>query len=80
MTDYKWKPIEPLTDRDKAIDLAAIRPLYESWRLSKERLMKSSEGALKGFMDRLIRRMSVETGILERIYDLDRGTTEALGT
>ncbi|MBI3296895.1 MAG: Fic family protein [Elusimicrobia bacterium] len=78
MTDHKWKPIEPLTDRDKAIDLAAIRPLYDSWRLSKERLIKSSEGALKGFMDRLIRRMSVETGILERIYDLDRGTTEAL--
>ena len=30
MADYKWRPIEPLTDRDKAIDLAAIRPLYDS--------------------------------------------------
>ena len=26
----------------------------------------------------LIRRLSIETGILERLYDLDRGTTEAL--
>lgn len=78
MPDYKWEPIKPLGDQDKTMDLAGIRPLYESWRLSKERLMRSSQGALKGFMDRLVRRMSVETGILERIYDLDRGTTEAL--
>ena len=78
MPDYKWKPIEPLSDRDRAIDLADIRPLYESWRASKERLQQSSRAGLKEFNQRLIRRLSVETGILERIYDLDRGTTEAL--
>lgn len=78
MTDYKWKPIEPLSDRDKQIDLAAIRPLYETWRTSKERLQKSSPVSLKEFRERLGRRISIETGILERIYDLDRGTTEAL--
>jgi hypothetical protein len=32
---------------------------------------------LAEFNQRLIRRLSVETGILERLYDLDRGTTEA---
>ncbi len=78
MADYKWKPIEPLSDREKAIDLAAIRPLYDSWRASKQRLLKSSEANLKNFTNRLVRRLSVETGILERLYDLDRGTTEAL--
>ncbi len=78
MEDYKWKPIEPLSDSDKAIDLIAIRPLYETWRASKDRLQQSSPGRLKDFNERLIRRLSVETGILERIYDLDRGTTEAL--
>jgi len=78
LPDYKWKPIEPLADRDRAIDLADIRPLYESWRASKERLQQSSQAGLKEFNQRLIRRLSVETGILERIYDLDRGTTEAL--
>jgi len=75
---YKWKPIEPLYDRDRAIDLANIQPLYETWRASKERLQQSSRAGLKEFNQRLIRRLSVETGILERIYDLDRGTTEAL--
>jgi len=78
VTDYKWKPIEPLSAPDRAIDLAAIRPLYESWRASKQRLLTSSEASLKRFTDRLVRRLSVETGILERLYDLDRGTTEAL--
>ena len=78
MTDYKWKQIEPLSAPDRAIDLAAIRPLYDSWRASKQRLLTSSEASLKRFTDRLVRRLSVETGILERLYDLDRGTTEAL--
>jgi Fic family protein len=76
--DYGWKPIEPLSDRDRQIDLAAIRSLYETWRASQERLRQSSPASLKEFTQRLIRRLSIETGILERLYDLDRGTTEAL--
>lgn len=78
MSNYKWKPIGPLTEKEKSIDLAAIRPLYDSWRTSKKKLQQSSEASLKLFTERLVRRLSVETGILERIYDLDRGTTEAL--
>ncbi len=80
MADYTWEPIKPLSDDDKVIDLAAIKPLYSSWRDSKKRLQESSPARLKEFNDRLIRRLSVETGILERLYDLDRGTTEALVT
>lgn len=78
MPDYKWKPIEPLSPSDRSIDLAAIRPLYESWRAARGRLAGSSPSSLRRFTERLIRRLSVETGILERLYDLDRGTTEAL--
>lgn len=80
MTDYKWKQIEPLSDRDRDIDLAAIAPLYDTWKIAKEKLLKSSPGGLKSFTDRLVRRLSIETGILERLYDLDKGTTEALIT
>jgi Fic family protein len=78
VTDYKWRPIEPLTDYDKRLDLASMKPVYDAWRASKVRLQKSSATSLNQFTQRLIRRLSVETGILERIYDLDRGTTEAL--
>ena len=78
MTDYNWKPIERLSDAERKTDLAAMRPLYDNWRASKRRLQESSEAQLADFNRRLIRRLSVETGILERLYDLDRGTTEAL--
>lgn len=78
MTDCIWKPIEPLSETDRAIDLAAMRPLYESWQTSKTRLKQSSEAGLRVFNQRLVRRLSIETGILERLYDIDRGTTEAL--
>jgi hypothetical protein len=75
---YRWKPIQPLSDDDRAIDIAAMRPLYESWWASKTRLQESSQTQLADFNRRLIRRLSIETGILERLYDLDRGTTETL--
>ncbi len=78
MTDYKWNPIRPLSEQDGVIDLAFIRPLYDSWRISEKRLKESSRDNLREFNNRLVRRLSIETGILERLYDLDRCTTEAL--
>ena len=78
MTSYQWKPMSPLSDVERNIDLLDIRPLYDSWHASRDRLRQSSPDSLKTFTSKLIRRLSVETGILERLYDLDRGTTEAL--
>jgi len=78
LTDFRWKPIEPLSDSDREVDLAGIQPLYETWRASRDRFNEASPIALREFNSRLIRRLSIETGILERLYDLDRGTTEAL--
>ena len=78
MPDHKWARIEPLSDNDRAIDLAAIAPLYDAWRAARDRLRKSSQANLDIFMNRLMRRLSIETGMLERLYDLDAGTTEAL--
>ena len=80
MREYRWKRIEPLSEADRAIDLADIKPLYESWRAAKGRLQQSSPEGLQRFSTQLVRRLSIETGILERLYDLDRGTTEALVT
>ena len=80
MTDYKWKPIEPLSDEARRIDVAEMGPLCDTWRTAKKKLQASSERNFNRFTERLVRRLSVETGILERLYDLDRGTTEALVT
>jgi hypothetical protein len=78
MTDYKWHPIEPLSEQDLSIDMAGSQSLYESWRSAKARLKSLGNNQVEEFTHRLIRRLSIETGILERLYDLDRGTTEAL--
>jgi hypothetical protein len=78
LPDYEWKWIEPLSDVDRSIDLAGMQPLYRAWRDSKQRLKERNGRLLEEFNRRLVRRLSIETGILERLYDLDRGTTEAL--
>ena len=78
MVNYNWKPISLFSEEERKIDLAAVRPLYENWCASKNRLQESSHAQLAEFNRRLVRRLSVETGILERLYDIDRGTTEAL--
>lgn len=78
--DYQWEPIKPLLEAEKKIDLADISPLYDTWKKAKAKLESSSPESLKIFTKRLVRRLSIESGILERLYDLDRGTTEALVT
>ena len=80
MPEYIWRPIDALSEAERCIDLAAMSPLYKNWWASKKRIQQSSPAQLADFNQRLIRRLSVETGILERLYDLDRGTTEALVT
>jgi Fic family protein len=78
VSDYQWKPIAPLSDGERKIDLGAMRPIYETWHTSRDRLRETSSAGLNDFTQKLVRRMSIETGILERLYELDRGTTEAL--
>ena len=78
MPDYIWRPIEPLSHADRQGDTASLRPLYDSWLAARKRIQESSQKQFAEFNRRLVRRLSVETGILERLYDLDRGTTEAL--
>jgi hypothetical protein len=77
---HEWRPIEPLASKDRAVDLADVRPLYDAWRAAKERIKSANGEGLRQFTDRLVRSLSIETGIIERIYDIDRGTTEALVT
>ncbi|MCH8267513.1 MAG: Fic family protein, partial [Acidobacteria bacterium] len=75
---YKWKPIDPLSDQDKSVDLKHIDSLRETWLEVRTRLEETSRNNLEKFNEQLARLWSIETGILERIYDIDRGTTEML--
>lgn len=70
-----WKPIAPLSQEEKQIDLSDVDSLRAAWHEARQRLQQSSPNNLKEFDEKLARLWSIETGILERIYDVDRGTT-----
>lgn len=75
---FQWKPITPLSEQDKSVELGDVESLKSAWLEVKGKLAESSASNLKNFEERLARQWSIETGIIERIYDLDQGTTEVL--
>lgn len=75
---HKWTQITPLDAEDQALDLPDIAPLYESWHDFRKTVEKTKPQLVDDLLEKILRRLSIETGILERIYDLDRGTTNLL--
>lgn len=75
-TDYRWRPIEDYEVGPQSLARPELRQLSEIWD-EQRRALQGSQG-LKTFNERLRREWSVETGLIERIYTLDRGVTEVL--
>ena len=75
---HKWKPIEPIEPDNQTYDFREIDSLQRQWLNIKRQVESSTPDAYKAFTDRLTRRWAIETGIIEGIYDLDRGVTETL--
>ena len=73
---HKWHPIEDLPAGYEAMASTELRSLSEVWLEQRESLQDST--ALRRFNERLQRQWAIETGILERIYSLDRGITALL--
>ncbi|MCY4575666.1 MAG: Fic family protein [Chloroflexi bacterium] len=78
MQGYKWAPIEPLNDKERGMRSDEIVSLREAWLATRARLQESGPANLDEFNKRLVRRLSIETGIIEHLYELDLGTTETL--
>ena len=74
---YAWSPIEPLSEDERQMYLG-LQPLIEVWRDAQDPLERPGNSSLSAFKERLVRRWSIETGILERIYFVDRGLTKVL--
>jgi hypothetical protein len=74
----KWQPIAQLSEEEQSYPLRELELLRESWLETKNRLKTTSQNGLVDFEAKLNRRWSIETGIIERIYDIDRGTTQIL--
>lgn len=69
-----WKPIE-LTDNWRQCDTSTLDELAPAWFERREALQdKSAE--YREFIAELKREHAIETGIVERLYDLDKGVTE----
>ena len=75
---HKWKPIKPIEPDNQGYDFREIDSLQRQWLNIKRQVESSTPDAYKAFTDRLTRRWTIETGIIEGIYDLDRGVTETL--
>lgn len=72
----QWKPIQDLPDNWQNLANAELPPLITVWSEQAERLRNSGE--FKTFIDKLRREIAIETGIIERLYTLDRGITRLL--
>ena len=72
IVSYKWKPVEPLPREHFFYASTKLQMLTVHW-------LEQREGIdVEEFIRRLQREWAIETGIIERVYSLDRGITETL--
>lgn len=71
-----WEPITDLPTTDERLELPELRSLDRLW--AEQRSQLEQLDGMKRFRERLVRSWAIETGVIERVYDLDRGTTELL--
>lgn len=59
------------------LDTSIVDDISQSWFDRRQTLIENSKD-YEEFMDRLKRRHAIETGVVERMYDLEKGVTETL--
>jgi Fic family protein len=76
MPDMPWGEVEPLPLLNGAVQpmLDSVRSLQAAWR----QVVLSNDLAFQEARKRSLRRHAIETGIIERLYDVDWGVTLAL--
>jgi prophage maintenance system killer protein len=72
-----WHPVTrpPVLNGDLKLVLATVDSLQRAW---SEVIAQESEEEIRVARERNMRRHAIETGIIERLYDVDWGVTEAL--
>lgn len=73
---FRWTPLNDFEETPDSLARPELGNLADIWLEQREALAES-EG-LKAFLERLRREWAIETGLLERIYTLDRGVTQML--
>lgn len=75
-SSYSWQPIEDLHGSYNSFASEELSALAPIWKEQKENLKE--QGAFQAFNKRLEREWAIETGIIEGLYNIDRGTTQVL--
>lgn len=73
---HRWEPIEDLPADWGGLASRELAALSAVWEEQRESLV--DEQGLRRFNERLQRQWAIETGVIERVYTLDRGITEVL--
>jgi len=71
-----WQPIENLPYNWPELASSELPPLVTVWNEQADRLRQSGE--FQTFGEKLRREIAIETGIIERLYTIDRGITRLL--
>ncbi len=71
-----WQPIEDLPSDWQKLASSELPPLVTVWNEQADRLRASGE--FQTFNEKLRREIAIETGIIERLYTIDRGVTRLL--
>lgn len=71
-----WQPIEDLPSDWQDLANSELPPLVTVWNEQADRLRQSGE--FRTFNEKLRREIAIETGIIERLYNIDRGITRLL--
>lgn len=69
-----WHPIE-FTSKWQHCDTSILDDLAPSW-FAKRKELKEGNEEYEQFIDRLKRQHAIETGVVEKLYDLSEGITE----
>ncbi|MBZ8181135.1 Fic family protein [Oscillatoria salina] len=71
-----WQPIKDLPSNWQVLASSEMPPLVTVWNEQADRLRQSGE--FQTFNEKLRREIAIETGIIERLYTIDRGITRLL--
>lgn len=71
-----WAPITDLPANWQDLKHEELLHLANIWQEQHDRLKNSP--SYQRFLDEMRRRIAIETGVLERLYNIDRGTTQLL--
>ena len=73
---HRWQPITDLPADWRELCRPDLHAAHDQWAAARSAL--ADERALRHLQERLMTVWAIETGVIERLYDIDRGVTVAL--